>query len=198
MTFESIYATAMETINSMIYNGYQFASDATVCVIISATGRVYSGVSSVYIDAVGIPMSVHAEINAVNNMTAFGEYLIDSFILIEAVSRLALLPCSECLNYIVSVNQNNMNAFVAMPGRMIKVSEVGIYAQGGMQPGQLYMEQKTYQNVSSESIMASGGSSKGDLLKDKINKLIIDNDEDDDNEYMEGLNNSKKKFFGLF
>lgn len=195
MTFDSIYATSMDIINGMTYNGYLFTPDMTVCVIISVTGRVYSGVSNVYTDVAGMPVSVHAEINAMNNMTALGEYAIDTLILVGAVNRLALLPCSGCLNYIVSVDQNNMDSFVAIPDRMIRVSEVGAYVQGGMQAGSVH------QSVSSESITALGGSSNGDLLKDKLNQLIADNgDEDeDDSEYLEAFGKpKKKKFFGLF
>ena len=209
MTFESIYNTAVDVINGMAMNGFQFTPDMTVCVIFSRTGRVYSGVSSIGAYMNGMPISVHAEINAMNNMTALGEYTVDTLILIDAVNRAPMIPCGSCLSYIAGASPDNMNSMVAMPDRMVRFSEIQMYVQGGI-PG----APSPYPNVPvaaaapvpakppTASVMAAGGSSKGDLLKGKINDLIAeagDDDEDDDEEYLEELSKpKKKKFFGLF
>ena len=198
MTFESIYNTAAEVINGMERSGYMFAPDTTVCVIVSSSGRVYSGVSGMAADMNGMTVAVHAEINAVNNMTALGEFAVDTLIILNAAGRAPMLPCGGCIGYIMSVNPSNANAYAAMPDRMIRLADVSAFAQGNVPLAAAPVPPRPVLN----SVAAPCGSSSGDLLKGRINDLISDDDDEDDEEdeqYLEEFGKpKKKKFFGLF
>ncbi len=124
MTFEAIYNIALEVANARSQSGEVIAPDETICVIFSRTGRVYNGVSRKEMMN-GAPVSVHAEIEAMRNMQTYGnETAVDSMVLIDTVNRSPMLPCSGCLNYIVSMNPENSMGCIVMPDRMIPLSEM--------------------------------------------------------------------------
>jgi deoxycytidylate deaminase len=199
MNFNEIYQAAMDVINytAASRNGIMEAG-ATVCVLASVTGRVYNGVSH---------QNVHAEIEAVRNMQAYGENAITTIILVDANTRLALLPCINCLNYILTLNPVNYNAFVAMPDRPVPFSEVlqnnnSVSVQ--LNSGQVSMNTRSAQ-VSS---MVISGRAKGGVLKGKVTgmmKAATELESDEDLDLIEELEEAarekkegRKGLFGLF
>lgn len=124
MTFEAIYNIALEVANARAQSGEYITPDETICVICSRTGRVYNGVSRMEMMN-GAPMSVHAEIEAMRNMQTYGnEVAVDSMVLIDTINRSPMLPCTGCVNYILSMSPENSMARVIMPDRVITLPEM--------------------------------------------------------------------------
>ncbi|MBQ8966095.1 MAG: hypothetical protein IJ063_05940 [Ruminococcus sp.] len=230
MTFEAIYNIALEVANARAQSGEFIAPDETICVIFSRTGRVYNGVSRMEMMN-GAPMSVHAEIEAMRNMQTYGaETAVDSLVLIDTINRSPMLPCNGCVSYIASMNPENAMASVVMPDRSIPFSEImgmaGGFAPnvgfGGMPAGMPaaapvqsgYVQSMQFgaapvQSVPVQSVQSSqlpdgagsGGTSKNDLLKNRVSSLMnaAETDEEEDEEFLEELGGKKKKgLFGLF
>ncbi|MCR5542044.1 MAG: hypothetical protein K6F71_14650 [Ruminococcus sp.] len=201
MTFEAIYNIALEVANARAQSGEYIAPDETICVICSRTGRVYNGVSH---------MGVHAEIEAMRNMQTYGnEVAIESMVLIATISRSPMLPCTGCINYIISMSPENSMGYVVMPDRMISLSEMlgtGTYApntpfsgmpngmpaaapvQSGYLSGQ-FVQSVQYSSAapvpstpltSMTSSQMEGASSKSDLLKNRVSSLMSVAENDDE------------------
>ena len=191
--FNQIYNTATEVINSLAASRGFIEPNTTVCVIYSKTGRVYNGVSQ---------NDVHAEVNAIRNMQGMGENGVDTIILVDAASRRAMLPCFNCLNYIISVNPVNSGAFIAMPDRPVPFQEILSQNPLGFGPAP---QPRMFGNSSvPHSSVVISGRSNGDLMNGKINSLLAaaqTDESDEDKELLEELANEKKKkglFGGLF
>lgn len=243
MTFEAIYNIALEVANARAKSGEFIAPDETICVVFSRTGRVYNGVSHVD-NSSGSSVSVHAEVEAMNNMQTYGnETAVDSMVLIDTINRSPMLPCSGCLNYVLSVNRDNAMGCVIMPDRAIPIGDlmgVGVpngafsgmpngmpaaapvqsgyiqsgfvqsgYVQSGyvqsMQFGAAPVHSGNLQSMQSSQLpdgAGSGGTSKNDLLKNRVSSLMsaAETDEEEDEEFLEELTSKKKKkgLFGLF
>ncbi|MBP3271047.1 MAG: hypothetical protein J6M17_02315 [Ruminococcus sp.] len=211
MTFEQIYNLALDAVNKRVQGGEYIGPDETVCVICSQSGKMYTGISHIEMMN-GAPMSIHAEIDAIRKMQSFGEVAIASLVLMNSLSRSPMLPCNGCVSYIMSLTPDNASAVVMMPDRMIRLPEVSMFAGGGaaapqgVQPyGGMSQNMSGYrsQSVPAPNTKGSGGgSSKGDLLKDRVSNIMsIADDDDDDDEFLEELAaDSKKKglFGGLF
>lgn len=191
MTFEAIYDAAVNVVNQIAAGGEPLSPDKTVCVICSGTGRIYYGVSRV--DMVnGAPVDIHAEIDAMRNMQDMGENKVETLILIDSFNRTAMLPCNNCVGFILSQNPENSMGTIAMPDRLIPLSEVGMFAGGGMAPPMGGFTAPPAAAAPGKNIHA-----KGDLLKDRVNSIMQGVDDDDDEEEQEEKP-KKKKFFGLF
>ena len=209
MTFEAIYNIALEVANARTQSGEYIAPDETICVICSRTGRVYNGVSHMEMMN-GAPMSVHAEIEAMRNMQTYGnEVAVDSMVLIDTINRSPMLPCTGCINYIISMSPENSMGYVVMPDRMISLSEMlgtGTYApntpfsgmpngmpaaapvQSGYLSGQ-FVQSVQYSSAapvsstpltSMTSSQMEGASSKSDLLKNRVSSLMSAAENDDE------------------
>jgi cytidine deaminase len=191
MTFEEMYNSALDILNQLSACGEQFRQGSTVCVISTRSGRIFYGSSRVE-PVNGIPTEIHAEIVAYREMQGMGEFAIDTMILIDAMNRTALLPCNNCIGYLLSATPDNKAASVAMPDRMILLSELMPNPMGGAQAPK--------PAVSAAAMNAA----KGSLLKDKVNDImnIMDDEEDEDDDILEELEEmnkpKKKKLFGLF
>lgn len=193
--FNQIYNTATEVINSIAATRGVIEPNTTVCVIFSKTGRIYNGVSQ---------KEIHAEIDAVRNMQTMGENAIDSLILVDAASKRAILPCMNCLSYILSLNPINSTAFISMPDRPVPFQEILSQNPLGFGPAP---QPRMFSGTSSipHSSVVISGRSNGDLMSGKINSLLAatgTDDSDEDKELLEELANSenekknKKGFFG--
>jgi cytidine deaminase len=196
MTFEAIYAAAVDVAEKLAAQGEQMSPDKTICVICSASGRIYYGRSRLD-QSSGSPVEIHAEIDAMQNMKGMGESQIESLILIDSYNRLAMLPCNNCIGFLIGMNPANNAAAVAMPDRFIPFSEIAMYG-GGMVPGGGFSSTNMNSMSNSKTISA-----KGSLLKDRVGAIMsgVDEDDEDDEEIeelIEGAKPKKKKFFGLF
>lgn len=134
MTFEAIYNVALDVLNKLTQERGFLNPGDTVCVISSRSGRVYNGVSHVEMIN-GVPTSIHAEVDAIRNMQNLGEFAVDTLVLIDAATRSPMLPCNNCISYILSINAENQMGNVAMPDRLIPLPQVGMFAAGGAPMG---------------------------------------------------------------
>jgi len=196
MNFNELYQAAMDVVNYTAANKGGFEPGTTVCVIATATGRVYNGISH---------QNAHAEIEAVRNMQAYGENAVASVILVDANTRLAMLPCVNCIKYILALNSANFNAFVAMPDRPVPFGEVLQTGAAQFNSGQVSRSIMSAQ-VSS---MVISGRAKGSVIKDRVGGLMkaAAELEDEDDDLIQELKDAaqekkekegKKGLFGLF
>ena len=117
---------AAHTIAIRVLESNHFVSpDDTVCAIRTRSGRVFTGVSRP--NAPGV-MGVHAEIEAVQSMLDAEENIIDELVLIATQTRMQMLPCNNCIGYILSLHPENANCVLLMPDRMIRITDVGMFA----------------------------------------------------------------------
>jgi cytidine deaminase len=202
MNFNEIYQAAMDVVNytAASRNGV-IEPGTTICVLVTAAGRIYNGVSR---------PNVHAEIEAVRNMQAYGENAVTTLILVDANSRLALLPCVNCLNYILTLSPTNYNAVVAMPDRPVPFGEILQNNNGAAMSMQFNSGQVSRGTMSAQvSSMVISGRAKGGVLKDKVGGLmkVASELEDEDDDLIEELRDAalekekkegKKGLFGLF
>jgi cytidine deaminase len=194
MNFNEIYQAAVEVINYAVSSRGFVEPGTTVCVLATSSGRVYNGVSR---------PNVHAEIEAVRNMQTYGENAVTTIILVDATTRLAMLPCVNCINYILTLNPANYGAVVAMPDRPVPLPEILQTSGASMQFGGGVSRGSISASVSS---MVISGRAKGSVLKEKVGGLMnAGTDFEDDDDLIEELKDAarekaegKKGFFGLF
>ena len=123
MNSEAIFNAAHSTAIRLLESGAFISPSDTVCTIQSASGRIYTGISRTDMNN-----TVHAELDAVKNMLAAGENIIEGLLLLNTHSRTPMLPCNNCIGYIMSLAPANANCMIMMPDRMISMSEVGVFA----------------------------------------------------------------------
>ena len=215
---------AAHTIAIQMLESNSFISpDDTVCAVRGRSGRIYTGYSRLNRNAPA--MSVHAEADAVQNLLNAGEYIVDELVLISTQTRIQLLPCNNCTSYIISLNPENANCMVLMPDRAIRLSDVGMFAQGAVTDPQVFQggnpfppptggfnpvgntqtlnirQLNAFQSPSVyQDEMAASASTEhatNDLLKNKVNSLLNLDDEDDSEETSKP-EKTKKGLFGLF
>ena len=192
--FSQIYKMAVDLINYTASSRGYLEPSTTVCVIVSKSGRVYNGVSH---------NEVHAEVEAVRNMQSFNENAVESLILVDANSRLAILPCLNCIRYIISLNPVNTGALINMPDRPVPFQEILAQNQPS-QPLPAAPFATVRQSVpisATRSSMVMTGRSKGSVLNGKVNTLLASAQEeqsDDDLALIKELTDSTQKKKGLF
>lgn len=187
--FNQIYNMAAEVVNSITASRGFIEPNTTVCVIYGRSGRAYNGISH---------NEVHAEIEAVRNMQSFGENAVDSIILIDAATMRAMLPCFNCLSFIISQNPINATAVIAMPDRPVPFQEILSQNPLGFSPAP---QPRMYSTSVPHSSVVISGRSNGDLMSGKINSLLANTkqeDSEEDKELLEELANEAKNKKGLF
>ena len=120
-TNDTINAAHTVAIHMLESNAY-ISQEDTVCAVKARSGRIFTGTSHI-----NGTMNVHAEVEAVQNMLAAGDSVIDEFVLISTQSRVQLLPCNNCISYILSIHPENVNCAVLMPDRAIRMADVGMF-----------------------------------------------------------------------
>lgn len=123
MNSEAIFNTAHTTAIRLLESGAFISPADTVCTIESGSGRIYTGISRSDMNAV-----IHAEVDAVRSMQAAGEYIIRGLLLISTQTRTPMLPCNNCLGYILSLSPENTNCMILMNDRIIGINEVSMFA----------------------------------------------------------------------
>jgi len=187
--FNQIYNMAAEVVNSITASRGFIEPNTTVCVIYGRSGRAYNGISH---------NEVHAEIEAVRNMQSLGENSVDSIILIDAATMRAMLPCFNCLSFIISQNPINATAVIAMPDRPVPFQEILSQNPLGFSPAP---QPRMYSTSVPHSSVVISGRSNGDLMSGKINSLLANTkqeDSEEDKELLEELANEAKNKKGLF
>ena len=123
MNSDAIFNAAHSAAISLLESGAFISPADTVCSLESGSGRIYTGISRGDMNTL-----IHAEIDAVRNMQASGEYVIRTLLLIGTQSRSPMLPCNNCLGYILSLAPDNVNCMILLNDRIISINEVGMYA----------------------------------------------------------------------
>lgn len=153
MNSEAIFNAAHSTAIRMLESGAYLTPNDTVCAIESASGRIYTGISRTDMNSM-----IHAEIDAVRNMLAAGENIIQGLLLIGTQTRAPMLPCSSCIGYILSLAPENSNCLIMMQDRMVSIGEVGMYSapMGGMNTPQNFGAPNGQQFMSGPNFMGGG------------------------------------------
>lgn len=123
MNSEAIFNAAHSTAIQLLESGAFVSPADTVCALQTASGRIFTGVSCSDMNS-----SVHAEVDAVRNMLAAGEKIIQAILLISTTRRMPLLPCNNCVGYILSLAPENSGCVVMMQDRVINLPEVARFA----------------------------------------------------------------------
>lgn len=190
--FNQIYKMAMDVVNYTVSSRGYLEPNTTVCILIAKSGRVFNGVSQ---------NTVHAEVEAVRNMQGFGETAVEAVLLVDASSRLAILPCINCIRYIISLDPVNTGAVVTMPDRPVPFQEIMMQNQPALnQPMRSSIQQGVPISATRSSVVVTGRS-KSALLSGKVNDLLAaakeEEQTDEDIALMEELTESTKKKKGL-
>ena len=204
--FNQIYKMATDLISYLASSRGYIEPNTTVCVILAKSGRVFNGVSH---------NEVHAEVEAVRNMQSFNESAVESLILVDAGSRLAMLPCPNCIRFITSLNPANAGAMVNMPDRPVPFREIlppsqpvpasQPLPQGSPVSGYMSVQQQVAVSATRSSMVMTGRS-KAALLSGKVNGLLAAAQNDDQsqedldllNELTENAQKKKGLLGGLF
>lgn len=212
MNTDAIFNAAHYAAARIIESDMFVSPNDTVCAIETASGNIFTGVSRA---------NLHAEVDAIQNMLSEGEGIIQGMVLIGTYSRFPLLPCNECVNYILSIAPENANCMVLLSDRMININEVSYYAmpanlpQGyinNMPMGNQQMNNQPVNNqqrfVPVNKIVHNTGpavqkteanteNAKSDFLKNKVNSLLDVAKDVETDEFLDSLP-TKKKRFGFF
>ena len=186
MTFEAMYKQAIEVLSKLAEENKVRSPDETICVICSKSGKIYSGVSRS--DPTG---HIPAERVALGSMVMSGETVIDTLVLINSMSRMAILPSKDSINYFFTVNAENVNGRAVKPNQEIPFSQLGDAVAAPAAGGAPAPEPEKK-------------AAPKNLLLDRVNSLMegVGDDDDDDDEFLEeldkGKDKKKKKRFGLF
>lgn len=124
MVPDMLFTNAFNIANVRASSGEFISQEETICVIQTNSGRIYSGVSR--FDPTGV--YVHAEIEAIRAMQTSGESVIVGVLLIGTLSRTPILPCGNCLGFILSLSMENNNTSILMQDRMLNINEARMQA----------------------------------------------------------------------
>lgn len=180
MYFETMIKMAQDIAAAQQQYG-GFSPEDTICVICSGSGRYFTGVSQMQ-NFNGQMMYVHAEINACGQMMQTGEFAVAALMVVNAVNLSAMLPCSGCINYILSQDPSNVNCQIVLPDQLMPIMAVG-----GTQNGQDLITE-----AAPAPVEATNKNSSSDLLRSRVDSLMhIDDDDDEEEEKPQN-----KSFFG--
>ena len=137
-TSDTINAAHSVAIRMLESNSF-VSPDDTVCSLRARSGRIFTGVSHINRNGPAV-MAVHAEVEAIQNMQAAGETVIDEIVLIGTHSRMPMFPFNNCIGYILSLHPENANCVIVMQDRSIRITDVGMFTapSGGPQEGFAY------------------------------------------------------------
>lgn len=210
MAYEFMYNIASDLIQRRFQSGEYISSDDTVCVIYTATGKIYTGMSRM--DNFGGQVNViHAEIEAVRNMLAYGDSLIEAVLLMYVQQQCVIVPCNGCISHMLSINRQNSNAVVVNQGQVLHLSDFISYNTASQPPSDISLKVGGFDAPAAddpvaanaaESPMKSGmisqygagsESAKGELLKNRVKNIMqVTEDEPEEEEA------SKKRFGKIF
>lgn len=123
MAYEFMYNIAMDLINARLESGEYITPEDTVCAVFTRSGKIYTGISRTE-NFGGQMVSVHAEIDAIRNMQAYNENAIEAIILALVAARTIILPCNNCISYILSLDSQNSQSWVVVTDRLIRLDEI--------------------------------------------------------------------------
>ena len=196
LNYDAIIQRAREIATQRMKSGEPVGPDDTVCVLCSASGRLFTGLNHADMQN-GVLHNTHAEIEAIRNMQVMGESVIEALLLISITNGMPLLPCFDCMQHILALHTDNIHCEIMMQDRAVLLSEFTeqIKAQQKMRAS---VHQPTVQRVTSVSApLPPEASNEANLLKSRVNSLltVVADDEDEEEEKQDS---GKKKLFGFF
>ena len=108
VNYDAIIQRAQEIAMQRMKSGEPIGPDDTVCVLSSASGRLFTGLNHLETQS-GISHNVHAEVEAIRNMQVMGESVIQALLLISISNGMPLLPCFDCMRQILALHTDNIN-----------------------------------------------------------------------------------------
>ena len=226
MQYETIFKSAFDTASARISSGQFVPPDETICVVCSKSGKLFTGISR-QMNMGGSVTTIHAEIEAIQQMISAGESSVEALLLINTMSRVPMIPCNGCMAQIVSLDQGNTSAQIMLQDRVIPISEIGNFTGANSPLSAAPVPSSPYGSVSVPQPAAPmfaqsmnyGGTSvnfmnaaplnpspfaqqSSSLLKNKVDSLMeVVEDDDDDADFLDEEEEDapkKKKRFGLF
>lgn len=136
MSYNSIMETAVEIARKRYNGGVSPQPGDTVCVIFSGKGNIYTGMNTVRNNGI-YTENIHAEIEAISRMRNEGETVIKALTVFDSCTVTPILPCNGCINFIMSLNSENISAEVVTPRGNIFLTNIGIHnpQKSYMNPG---------------------------------------------------------------
>lgn len=118
MAFEFLLNAVYEEPSKRYVNGTAPAPGDTICFICSENGSVYKGYNT---HSNG--ENIHAEVNAVNSLKADGQSMIRAITVMDSYTGSTIIPCTGCLNMLLSVDYRNINTVIATPTGNIPITQ---------------------------------------------------------------------------
>ena len=125
MLYSKMMEAARSRVQQYLQSGAMVRPMDTVCVIYTQSGRVYSGMSHTSLHR-GQVMVTHAEVEAVQNMLAFHETSIQVIMLLNAYTGKPMLPCTDCIRYIISLKPENSECQIMLNQSSVSISEINV------------------------------------------------------------------------
>ncbi len=195
VNYDAIIQRAQEIAMQRMKSGEPIGPDDTVCVLSSASGRLFTGLNHLETQA-GISHNVHAEVEAIRNMQVMGESVIQALLLISISNGMPLLPCFDCMRQILALHTDNINCQIMMQDRAVPIAEFSEQIKAH-QKMRAPIAQTSVQRVTSVSApLPPEASNDANLIKNRVSSLlsVVEDTEDDEKETDTG----KKKRFGFF
>ncbi len=197
MNYEAIIQRASEIATQRMRSGERVMPDDTVCVLCSASGRLFTGLSHLTNQG-GMVQNVHAEVEAIRNMQVMGESVIQSMLLISIVNGMPLLPCFDCMRQILALHTDNIQCEIMMQDRAVPLSEFTEQLRAQVMRSSLpNMSVQRVTSISAPAPASTEAHNEASLIKDRVNSLlsVVEDDEEEENGSAEP---EKKKRFGFF
>jgi len=115
MDLQEMYNTAISIIENLRTAGgsYSVSEDSSVCVLVTFSGHVYSGLMGTSLEN-GVIKETCPEYNAVVSMMTAGETQIAKMMTVMFRNGEVVSPCEECKNLIFRINRENSKCEIAV------------------------------------------------------------------------------------
>jgi cytidine deaminase len=132
MNFDFLISSANDEIQKRYAGGAAPNMGDTICLICSENGTVYKGYNS--LSPTGD--NIHAEVAAVNSLRADGQTMIRGITVYDSFKRVPIIPCTGCLNMLLSIDYRNINTVIVTPTGNIPITNF-LGNNGGMNSGNM-------------------------------------------------------------
>jgi cytidine deaminase len=129
MKYDIIYSIATDTVRNRALNRVTINQNDTISVVYTSSGATYVGNNTMDIKN-GKLVNSCSEKDAIKNMLTQNENTIQAIVTINAFTLTPILPCSECVDLILSLNPENTKCLVVSPNKKyISIGDVANYEQ---------------------------------------------------------------------
>ncbi len=133
MKYDIIFSVATDAIRSKAMTGANIIPDDTVCVLITNTDKTYTGFSRTDVRD-GKLVAGCSEKEAVKNLLSDNDNItaISAIVTLNCITQMPVLPCPDCVDLIVEMNEQNADTLVICPDKnYIKITDVDKYIIDG-------------------------------------------------------------------